>query len=225
MYSAPGLQKETVIIAKIFKLGVVAGLTAAAVTQLQGSQGTGPTSIAGSISFVGHATTDGTDIASATEFTAITAKVENDSGAYALVPSLLGPTPGMTSLSSKGLVNVMTAYAFNPSQGTVTPLWKFTTGGVTYAFDATSLSAVFDSTADAWDISGSGDALISGGGTSYTATPGTWSATVSSSSTAFNFGSAEDPPLPAGAVPDGGVTFAFLGGVLIGISGLCKKRS
>jgi len=60
------------------------------------------------------------------------------------------------------VLNVMTDYSFNPSQNTVTPLWKFTTGGVTYSFDATTLTAIFNPTADEWDISGLGDALITG---------------------------------------------------------------
>lgn len=184
--------------------------------------GTGPSQIAGSISFVGNATTDGTSIQNATEFTSISAKVETDSGDYALVPSLEGPTPGVTTLTSKGVEDVMTDYSFNPSQNTVTPLWKFTTGGITYSFDATSLTAIFNVAADAWDISGSGDAIITGGGTDYTETPGTWSAVVSGSKTSFNFGSAEDPPIPS-SVPDGGMTMVLLGGALAGLGGLRRK--
>lgn len=187
--------------------------------QAQADEGAGPTVITGSISFIGTATTDGSSIASATEFTSITAKVKSDSGDYALVPSSAGPTPGVTTLTSKGILNIMSDYSFNPSQGTVTPLWQFTSGGITYSFDATTLTASF--IAGAWDISGSGDAFITGGNTDYAETPGTWSAVVSGSKSSFNFGSAEDPPVPAVhsnvTAPDGGLTIVLLGGVMIGL--------
>jgi hypothetical protein len=203
-------------------MAIVAGITP--MQHAQASEGTGPTEISGSISFIGNATTDGrNDIQAATEFTSISAKVESDSGDYALVPSVAGPTHGVTTLTSSGVMNVMTDYSFNPSQNTVTPLWKFTAGGITYSFDATTLTAVFNSSADAWDISGSGDAFITGGGTDYSETPGTWSATVSGSKTSFNFGSAEDPPTPDPTVPDGGVTVALLGVALVGLHGLRRK--
>jgi len=195
--------------------------------QAEASEGTGPTQISGSISFTGKATTDGSSIASATEFTSITAKVQSDSGDYALVPSAAGPTKGATTLTSSGVLDVMTDYSFNPSQNTVTPLWKFTVGGITYSFDATTLTAVFNTSADAWDISGSGDAFITGGGTDYSETPGTWSAVVSGSKTSFNFGSAEDPPPPPppplALAPDGGMTVVLLGGALAGLYGLRRK--
>jgi hypothetical protein len=210
-------------------LATVGLAMATPVQQAQAAEGTGPTEIAGSISFVGNATTDGSSIATATEFTSITAKVESDSGDYSLVPSAEGPTPGVTTLTSKGVLNVMTDYSFNPSQNTVTPLWKFTAGGITYAFDATTLDAQFDQADDTWDISGQGEALITGGGTDYSETPGTWSATVSGSKTSFNFGSAEDPPgdggtpIGANSAPDGGLTVALLGGVLILLYGFRRK--
>src|SRR5208282_2789658 len=162
--------------------------------------------------------TDGSSMASATEFTSISAKVLTDGGDYALVPSLEGPTPGITTLRSTGVLNVMTDYSFHPSQDTVTPLWRFTTDGITYSFDATTLTAVFDASADAWDISGLGDALITGGGTDYAETPGSWSAVVSGAKTSFNFGSSEDPPgLDVSRVPDGGLTVALLGGALVAL--------
>jgi len=105
-------------------------------------------------SFVGNATTDGgSSIASATKFTSITAKVESDSGDYDLV-RLSKVRPRGHDLTSRGVQNVMTDYSFNPSQGTVTPLWKFTSGGITYAFDATTLTAVFDQADDTWNIAG-----------------------------------------------------------------------
>jgi hypothetical protein len=196
--------------------------TALPMQKASAAEGTGPTAIAGSISFIGNATTDGASIASATEFKSITAKVLSDSGDYALVPSMQGPTPGVTSLTSKGIVNVMTDYSFNPSQGSVTPLWKFTAGGITYSFDATTLDAVFNSTADAWDISGLGEAIITGGGTDYSPTPGSWSAVVSGAKSSFNFGSFEDPPT-APTAPDGGLTVALLGGALVGLYGFRGK--
>jgi len=199
----------------------------ASTMSMRAADGSGPTAIAGSISFIGEATTDGTSIANATEFTSIAAKVATDSGDYAAVPSMAGPTPGATILTSTGVQNVMTDYAFNPSQGSVTPLWSITTGGITYSFDATTLDAVFDTSAQQWDISGLGEAFITGGGTDYSPTAGSWSATVSSSDTAFNFGSSEDPPLdnPAAAevVPDGGTSIALLGGALAGLYAIRRK--
>jgi len=208
-------------------IGMAVATVLAAVMPAQtvlAANGTGPSEIAGDISFIGNATTDGTSIATATEFTSINAKVESDSGDYGLVPSLQGPTPGITTLTSKGILNVMTDYAFNPSQNTVTPLWKFTSGGITYSFDATTLVSQFDAVDQTWDISGQGEALITGGGTDYTETPGTWSATVSGSKTSFNFGSSEDPPVP-NAAPDGGLTSVLLGGALAGLAGLRRKLS
>jgi len=205
-------------------IGLVAAVLAGAVP-LQQAFAIESTEIAGSISFVGNATTDGTSIETATEFTSITAKVESDSGDYSLVPSVAGPTRGVTTLTSSGVLDVMTDYSFNPSQNTVTPLWKFTVGGISYSFDATTLNAVFNSSADAWDISGLGDAFITGGGTDYSETPGSWSAVVSGAKTSFNFGSAEDPPAPPipSSVPDAGMTAALLSGALIGLCSLRRK--
>jgi hypothetical protein len=201
------------------RFGVVIAAVSAVALQVPQARADGAEPIEGSISFVGNATTDGTSITSATEFTSISAEVATDSGDYALVPSEFGPTHGLTSLSSTGVRNVMTDYSFNPSQNTVTPLWQFTTGGVTYTFDATTLTAVFNSSADAWDIGGAGVAIITGGGTDYAATDGTWSATVTDSHTAFNFGSEEDPP----TVPDGGLTVTLLGTALAGLYGFRRK--
>ena len=205
-----GIETKADSVKNLKYIGAVIGAIFAVAGVTQQAQAETPEAIEGSISFVGNATTDGSSIATATEFTSISAKVATDSGDYALVPSLGGPTPGITILTSTGVRNVMTDYSFNPSQNTVTPLWAFTTGGVTYSFDATTLTAVFDD--GTWNISGLGDALISGGGTDYAVTPGSWSATVSDSHTAFNFGSQEDPPSPATSVPDGGLTAALLGG-------------
>ena len=100
----------------------------------------------------------------------------------------------------------------------VTPLWAFTTGGLTYTFDATSMSSFYDATARIWDISGYGFADITGGSTSYVWTEGSWNADVGVTGSSFFFGS-------AASVPDGGLTLGLLGCSLMALSALRRKLS
>lgn len=172
--------------------------------------------ISGSISFAGIATLDNAVLSSATTLTSTVVFVNTDSGDYATVPSNFGPTSGTFKLTSTGTASgtgtagspgLMSDYTFSPPQGAVTPLWAFTSSGLSYSFDATSMTAAYDSTRQVWNIGGSGIASITG----FADTSGTWNASVGAQGGAFFFGS-------AATVPDGGVSVALLGGALTALS-------
>jgi hypothetical protein len=62
-----------------------------------------------------------------------------------------------------------TPFTFNPPAASVKPLWTYTTNGVTYSFDATSVSLIFQNSGFL-NLRGTGVAHITG----YLDTPGTW---------------------------------------------------
>lgn len=176
--------------------------------------------INGSIGFSGVATVDsGEDLAVATQFTSIDAVVSTVSGSYGVIPTSIflptvyltlgGTTTGGSSMASPGL---MRTHTFNPAQGAVTPLWSFDYAGVNYSFDATSMTATYNATAEMWNISGQGLADITG----YQTTPGSWNANVGAQGGSFFFGSAV-------TVPDGGLTVALLGVALVTLQVFRRK--
>ena len=117
--------------------------------------------ISGSISFSGIASVGGgSTLATDTHFTSIHATVQTGSVDYAAVPnyydsltpvvlSSTGTALGGASVLTPGL---MSDYTWSPPAGSVTPLWAFTTGGLTYTFDATSMTALYVPAARIWDI-------------------------------------------------------------------------
>jgi hypothetical protein len=148
----------------------------------------------GTISFEGIASvTGGTSLATDTSLSAIRVVVGEDSGDYGSIPSVYGSVYGLTWLTSTGSATgvctstnpgLINDFTFNPPQGAVTPLCSFNSGGLTYAFSATSMAATYDSSAQEWVISGAGLASITG----FTTKDGTWNANVGAEGSSFFFG-------------------------------------
>jgi len=201
------------------------GLVVAAVLTAGVAQQAKANFISGSIGFSGIDTVNNASLASATAFTSINAYVSTASGTYgSLLSSTVGTfTPGsspvypLTSTGSATGGSVVTPglisdYTFSPPQGSVTPLWAFEIGGVSYSFDATSMTASFQN--GGWSIAGGGYANVTG----YSQTTGNWTATITASGTSFVFGS-------TATVPDGGMTLMLLGGAMTALGAIRSKVS
>jgi hypothetical protein len=162
--------------------------------------------ITGSIGFgsLGVSVT-GADLASASSFSLQDPFITTESGSYSGVPIL-------TSITFNG-------FQFNPPVGSVTPLWTFDAGGISYSFDATSVTSSYDAATRQWDIGGNGIAMITG----YTATPGVWNVDLSQSGASIVFDSSAAVSPSAPGVPDGGSTVLMLGGGFIGLAGFARK--
>jgi hypothetical protein len=116
-------------------------------------------------------------------------------------------------------------FAWNPASTPVNPLWTYTDGGTgyTYSFSLASL-AVEEQTNKFLNLTGVGTLSITGAGSPYDDTVGTWSFTISNSSGgahsnfAFTFANSQT------AVPDGGNTIALMGLALIGLVACARRR-
>jgi hypothetical protein len=176
-------------------------LALAAAFGLCGRLQAGP--IIGSINFDGIDTTDTGTLGNASALSTIadTSVYPQELGSYALVPS---GTP-------------VTFTPFTLLAAGVTPLWTFTSGGLTYSFDATSI-VVVKKTNGFLDLEGGGIASITG----FDSTPGTWSITDTAVGTekTFVFGEATSAVLP-----DTGMTALLLGLGLGAIALFRKQRS
>lgn len=170
----------------------------------------GATQISGSINFDGVATTDTGKLGNASSFSTIT-----DTAVY---PQELGSYASVSS----GTPVTFTPFSFTAAG--VTPLWTFTSGGLTYSFDATSISVV-KQTNNFLDIEGAGNANITG----FTTTPGTWSITdtVVGGNSVFTFGEATvvgGASTGPNTVPDTAMTTLLLG-LGLGAIALYRKTS
>lgn len=161
--------------------------------------------ITGSIGFgsLGVTVSGGSDISTASSFSVTDPFITTETGTYSGVPIL-------TSVTFNG-------FQFNPPVSSVTPLWTFDAGGLTYTFDATSVSDSYDASTRQWDIGGAGIAMVTG----YDATPGTWNVNLSQSGASIVFDSSASAA-PTG-VPDGGPTVMLLGGGFLGLAGFARK--
>lgn len=163
--------------------------------------------ITGSIGFgsLGVNLSGGSDLATASSFTLSNPFITTETGVYAGAPIL-------TPITFNG-------FQFNPPVSSVTPLWTFSVGAITYSFDATSVTDTFDSTLNEWDIGGTGIAMVTG----YTATAGTWNVNLSQSgaSVVFDSSAATGPSAPS--VPEGGSTVMLLGSMFVGMAGIGRK--
>lgn len=144
----------------------------------------------------------GTDLASATSFSLTDPVVSTDSGTYGVVPT-------QTPVTFNG-------FEFNPAVASVTPLWTFTYNGLTYTFDATSVSSYYNSVLQQWDIGGSGVAMVTG----YASQTGTWNVNLSQSGATVVFDSSAGVPATAA---DSGSTLLLLGGGFVGMAGIGRK--
>jgi hypothetical protein len=155
-------------------------------------------SITGDINFDGIAKTDTGNLATATAFTSISG--------VSVVPVEDGTYAGTT-----GAPATFTPFSF--SAAAVTPLWTFTWGGVTYTFDATSVTVVTQ-IKGFLNLQGSGWAMATG----YANTLGSWSITDTGKQATVTFGS-------AATVPDSGATALLIGLGLAGVAaGLVAQR-
>lgn len=111
----------------------------------------------------------------------------------------------------------MSPFTFSPFQGSVVPLWTFTVGSTTYAFDLLSLGVTLqDSTQIVLD--GSGTLHLTG----KDDTGGTWSLHLSEAGDGnftFTDGNTFDSTT---AVPDGGTTLMLLGSALA-VLGIARR--
>ena len=125
-------------------------------------------------------------------------------------------------LGTDGDAVTMHTFGWNPVSLPTNPLWKFTdsTTGWTYSFDLSSLS-VEKQTANFLNITGDGSLSITGTGSPYSTTDGSWSFTISSSTTSEKFAFGFDSE--TSSVPDGGATVALLGSAMVGLSMLRRK--
>lgn len=161
--------------------------------------------ITGSISFIGTPTFDNDNLADATSFTVIDhARVSPDqqTGDYAAVANNHPVT--------------FTAFRFVPPTPSLTPLWTFDAGGLTYSFDATSMISSYNADLDIWNIGGRGIAHITGFDDTY----GTWNFSAGKAGDSFYFGSA----MVATGVPDGASTAALLTAGCVGLAIFRRPR-
>jgi len=183
------------------KLGSKTQLLAAALIAVvfMGTSARADQIINGTINFGGGGiTTDTGNLSSATEFTAISG-VTVSSG-------LAGPNGSYAG--TDGASVTFTPFSFASSG--VTPLWYFSIGSVTYAFNATSVN-IGTQTSSFLNLSGSGMAYITGGATTYTPTVGTWTITDTATSDTFTFSASTT------TVPDSGSTALLIG---LGMTGI-----
>jgi len=170
-----------------------------------------PTSISGTLSFSGTATTDTANFMTATKFT--------------LFQDVTVGAPSALQgdyLGTSGAAVTVTPFTFNPAGAStpINPLWIFISGGKTYSFD---LSVLHEDFASATGI------LLSGLGTAHITgeldTAGLWdfSAQTEGVST-FTFSSTTQVPPPS-SVPDGANTALLLGAAFCGIALVQRKMA
>ena len=142
--------------------------------------------ITGDIQFTGGATLDTGSLATATAFTQIFGP-----GGSGTQPLVLG---GGTSTGDyagvpDGTQVAFQTFSFGVSAPQVVPLWSFTVGGTSYAFQTASITVAYQS-AYFLDISGTGTATITG----FLPTAGNWSITDTGTggTPVFTFGAATD---------------------------------
>jgi hypothetical protein len=163
------------------------------------------TTINGSIAFSDlGVVVNNPDLADATTFTVSDAYVaQTPTGTYSAVPVL-------TSVTFNG-------FQFNPPVASVTPLWTFTSAGIVYSFDATSVVADYNASRQEWDIGGTGLAMATG----YATTMGSWTVNLSQTDAAFAFDATSGAS--GSTVPDGGSSVALLGSAFLGLGAFGRK--
>jgi hypothetical protein len=113
------------------------------------------------------------------------------------------------------------ATPFNFSETGTNLLWSFTSGGLTYSFSETSIDVISNGVAPTsgfLNVAGLGTISITGGSSTFTSTPGSYSITSVGSGLVVSFGSSTT------ALPDGGYTVALLGSVMLGLVGMVSVR-
>lgn len=157
--------------------------------------------ITGSIGFNGTPVFNSSPISGATGVTGYTfayVAPGQQTGDYASVPNFTG----------------VTFAPFSFSDATIAPLWSFSSGGLAYTFNATSVTANYDSVTNLWNLGGQGLAKITG----FEDTVGTWNFSAGNQGASYTFLSNA-----AMKVPDAGSS-ALL--VIVGLTvfGLAARR-
>ena len=167
--------------------------------------------ITGSIAFSGNGATDfNEDFRLAKNFSNFSdITTTNAFGDYSSVPAPSSLNP----LNLNFVAITFNGFTFNPITVPVVPLWSFVYSGLTYSFDATSMTIDYIA-AHTIVISGNGTARITG----YEATNGEWNVTANHLGSSFSFSSS------AAALPEP-LTLILLGSGLLGLAGLRKKLS
>jgi len=164
--------------------------------------------INGTISFTGGSTINTLSLADATAFTgysSLSILGGAETGSYSALNGG-GSFGGTLSFSPFDFtLNVLTP---NP----LVPLWTVTFNGITYSFDATSVTVATQNSMFL-NLTGNGVAHITG---FQDALDGTWSITDVGGSPIFTFGNST-------TVPDGGTTVILFGVALTGL-GLFRKK-
>jgi len=171
-----------------------------------------PIPIAGSISFAGTTTINGSSFVTATEFMSFQ---DVTVGA----PSALSGNYVGTS----GAAVTMTPFIWSPPTAStpVNPLWTFVSGGNTYSFNLGVLHTDYASPTGLL-LSGLGTAIITGPGLDFLETTGHWDLSAQTLNLAtFTFSSTTTVP---NSVPDGGTTATLLGGSLLGLAMIGRKQ-
>ena len=124
---------------------------------------------------------------------------------------VLDGTGNFTGLSGTGVA--FADFTFTPFGGPVVPLWSFSSGGVNYSFDLTSVAVSFQSGTQL-ALTGSGVLHATG----LDDTPADWDFTGNSGGTLFSF-SADNVAVPEPA------TVGLLGLGLIGLTAAGTKQA
>ena len=130
------------------------------------------------------------------------------------------PTGSFASVTAGTVVTWM-PFGWMPSTTPVNDLWSFVFSGLTYSFDLNNIMVDFQSNT-ILSLSGSGVLDISGAG--YSPTAGDWAFSINKAgggkNATFNFTFSNSQ---TAAVPEGGLTIAFLGSALLGL-GMLRRR-
>ena len=170
--------------------------------------------IVGNISLSGTVTMNGPSFDTATAFTGF--EDVTVGGPSALSGDYVG---------TSGSAVTLTPFTWSPPTAStpINPLWSFVYDGDTYSFDLTVLHEDYASPTGLL-LSGQGTAYITGPGTDYLPTSGTWDfSSQSQGQTSFTYSSTTI--VHAASVPDSGSTVAMMGASLIGLIVMGRKQS
>lgn len=170
--------------------------------------------ISGTIEMGGEANLNTSDMGSATSITSWPlVYVVTDSGAFSSIPGL--PTFTTVNMNSA-------AWVFAPAPGVaLNNLWNV--GGFQFNFQSDTVSQ----SATALTIIGFGTIVSTVNGSGLDPTAFEWELSAETPTTGgnvqFTFSATAEPNSNGNAVPDGGITVAFLGLALAGLEGLRRK--